>query len=248
MIGSMSERIENQFAALQQVDNTRRELIANVSHDLRTPLASMQGYLETVLVKAEELSEDDQKLYLQTAYKHSRRLNDVIGELFELSKLESTNVEPEWEEFPLMELIQDLVQDYELEASDRQISLSAHCEDIAITVYADIALIHRVLENLLQNALRHTSAGGDSALNVRGDEQKVWIEVVDDGEGIAEHEIPHIFDRFYRPDTNPSQAGHGHGLGLAIVKRILELHRSQVAVRSEVDHGTAFTFWLPHTA
>ncbi|MGI9284865.1 MAG: ATP-binding protein [Pseudomonadales bacterium] len=246
VIGSMSERIEDQFAALQQVDNTRRELIANVSHDLRTPLASMQGYLETVLVKAEELNEDDQKLYLQTAYKHSRRLNDLIGELFELSKLESANVEPEWEEFPLMELIQDLVQDYELEASDRQISLSAHCEDMAITVYADIALIHRVLENLLQNALRHTSAGGDIALNVRGDEQKVWIEVVDDGEGIAEHEIPHIFDRFYRPETDPSQAGHG--LGLAIVKRILELHRSQVAVRSEIDHGTAFTFWLPHTA
>lgn len=233
---------------MQQVDNTRRELIANVSHDLRTPLASMQGYLETVLFKAKELSEDDQKLYLQTAYKHSCRLNDLFGELFELSKLESTNVGPEWEEFPLMELIQDLVQDYELEAGDRQISLSAHCEHMAITVYADIALIHRVLENLLQNALRHTSAAGDIALNVRGDEQKIWIEVVDDGEGIAEHEIPHIFDRFYRPEADLSQASHGHGLGLAIVKRILELHRSQVAVRSEVDHGKAFTFWLPHTA
>ncbi len=248
VIDAMSERIENQFAALQQVDNSRRELIANVSHDLRTPLASMQGYLETVLVRAGELSADDQKLYVETAYKHSRRLNDLIGELFELSKLESANVEPEWEQFPLMELIQDLVQDYELQATEQQISLSAHCEDMGITVYADIALIHRVLENLLQNALRHTSAGGDIVLNVRADEQKVWIEVADDGEGIAAHEIPHIFDRFYRPDTEPEQMIHGHGLGLAIVKRILELHRSQVAVRSEIDHGTAFTFWLPQTA
>lgn len=141
-----------------------------------------------------------------------------------------------------MELIQDLVQDYELQASERQISLSAHCEDMAITVYADIALIHRVLENLLQNALRHTCVGGDIALNVRGDEQKVWLEVVVDGEGIAAHEIAHIFDRFYSPETEPSQVNHGHGLGLAIVKRILELHRSQVAVRSEIDRGTALPF------
>lgn len=243
-IGAMSERIENQFSLQQEVDRTRRELIANVSHDLRTPIASMQGYLETVLVK--DLSEDDQQEYLRTAYKHSRWLNDLISQLFELSKLDSNTVEPDWEEFPLMELIQDLVQDHELQARERNITLSAHCEDMATTVYADIGLIHRVLENLIQNALRHTERGGEISVNVRSDEDRVWVEVADNGEGIASHEIPHIFDRFYRPDTEAAQTGHG--LGLAIVKRIVELHRSQVAVRSAVDSGTAFSFWLPQTA
>ena len=245
-IRDMSQRIENQFTALQEVDSVRRELIANVSHDLRTPLASMQGYLETILVKAQDLSEDDKNHYLNTAYKHSRRLNQLIGELFELAKLESATVEPNWEQFRLMELIQDLVQDYQLQASERAITLAVHCDDMDITVFADIALIHRVLENLLQNALQHTEQGGEIALKVRQEEQKVWLEVADNGVGIASHEIPHIFDRYYRPDTEQAQSGHG--LGLAIVKRILELHRSQVDVHSELNRGTAFSFWLPRTA
>ncbi|MEH6558415.1 MAG: HAMP domain-containing sensor histidine kinase [Oceanicoccus sp.] len=242
----MSQRIENQFSALQDADNSRRELITNISHDLRTPLASMQGYLETILIKAGDLSEEDKVHYLETAYKHSKRLNQLISELFELSKLESANVEPDWEQFLLMELIHDLVQDYELQAREENVSLSVHCEDMSITVYADIALIHRVLENLLKNALQHSHNGGNIDLNVYGDEHKIWLEVVDNGVGIASHVIPHIFERFYRPDTEKIDSGNG--LGLAIVKRILELHRSQVAVRSELDKETVFSFWLPASA
>ena len=114
------------------------------------------------------------------------------------------------------------------------------------TVFADIGMIHRVLENLIHNALRHTEPGGEIAVNVRSDSDRVWVEVTDTGEGIATHDIPHIFERFYRPDTEAPESGHG--LGLAIVKRIIELHRSQVAVRSELHQGTAFSFWLPQTA
>ena len=243
-IVDMSERIENQFEALQQVDSTRRELIANVSHDLRTPLSSMQGYLETIMVKP-NLSEEEKQSYLQTAYKHSRRLNQLVGELFELAKLESGSMEPDWEQFRLMELVQDLVQDYELQARERGVTIALECEDVDISVYADIGLIHRVLENLLENALRHVDKQGKITLRVRGDEQKVWIEVADNGDGIASHEIPHIFDRFYRPTSEQPETGHG--LGLAIVKRIVELHRSQVQVSSELHKGTAFSFWLPYS-
>ncbi|MFB3079280.1 MAG: sensor histidine kinase, partial [Lysobacterales bacterium] len=166
-------------------------------------------------------------------------------ELFELAKLESSTVEPDWEQFPLMELVHDLVQDYELQALERGISIAVECENVDISVYADIGLIHRVLENLLENALRHVAKQGEITLRVRGDEHKVWIEVADNGDGIASHEIPYIFDRFYRPASEEPQTGTG--LGLAIVKRIVELHRSQVQVSSELDKGTAFSFWLPYS-
>lgn len=243
-IVGMSRRIETQFNAQQELDKNRRELIANISHDLRTPLASMQGYLETVLSRAKTLSEDEQRKYLNIAYKHSRRLNQLIGELFELAKLESGSMKPKLESFPLMELVQDLVQDYELEAQNRKLSLTAQCSNFNVMVCADIALIHRVLENLLQNAFRHSHEGGVVSLKVSMDAEKVWIEVEDNGEGIAADEIPHIFDRFYRPETSHSQTG----LGLAIVKRILDLHSSEVGVRSEPDKSTCFSFWLPQAA
>jgi two-component system OmpR family sensor kinase len=244
-ISDMGERIDNQFTALQVVDNTRRELIANVSHDLRTPLTSMQGYLETILVKAPDLTTEQQQKYLQIAYKHSRRLNQLVGELFELAKLESNNMQPVLESFPLMELIQDIVQDYELQLKQRNISISVQCEETTISVYADIGLIHRVLENLIQNALRHIGDGGEILLKVHSDSENVRIDVVDNGEGIASHEIPKLFDRFYQHDPDHSRGGNG--LGLAIVKRILELHRSRITVQSDLDQGTVFSFWLLQT-
>lgn len=245
-IVEMSERIDTQFSVQEQVDKTRRELVANISHDLRTPLAAMQGYLETLLIKQGELSAQEQVRYLETAHKHTRRLNALIGDLFELSKLESNSVVPKLEMFSLMELVQDLVQDYQLQAREKGISLSARTDESSGQVCADIALIHRVLENLLQNALRHTARNGHITISVTEAGQQTRVDVADDGKGIASHEIPHIFDRFYRQDSEDS--GHGHGLGLAIVKRIIELHRSRVEVRSEERNGAVFTFWLPTSA
>lgn len=239
---NMSDRIDQQFVELQAIDNSRRELIANVSHDLRTPLTSMQGYLETILVKAKDIDQQQQEEYIQIAYKHSQRLNSLISELFELAKLESASMEPSWENFPLMELVQDLIQDFSLQMNQQQVSISVQCKEPGLMVYADIALIHRVLDNLVQNALRHTGEGGDIVLKVHSDSNKVCIEVIDSGEGIASHDIPLLFDRFYQRDSN--RARGGNGLGLAIVKKILDLHRSTVTVRSELNRGTVFSFWL----
>ena len=134
-IADMSGRIERQFSAQEEIDRTRRELIANVSHDLRTPVTSMQGYLETVLIR--DMPSEERDACLEIAHKHSLRLNKLITELFELSKLESANREPDWEEFPVLELVQDLVQDHELSARENGISLSAHCQDPRLTVCAD---------------------------------------------------------------------------------------------------------------
>lgn len=244
-IYDMSLRIESQIQALEDVDHTRRELIANVSHDLRTPLASMQGYIETLIVKGEKLSEEQRRQFLGVAHKHSKRLNELVSELFELSKLESSSTEPKWEKFPLMELVHDTVQEFSLRANERDIDITAQCADSNAMVVADIAMIQRVLDNLLDNAMRHTPRGGSISLLIRREAERVRIEVKDTGRGISSHDIPHIFDRFYRPETESAKESEGHGLGLAIVKRILELHRSTVDVYSEPDHGTAFVFWLP---
>ncbi|GAB5412622.1 MAG: ATP-binding protein [Congregibacter sp.] len=243
-IRDMGSRIEQQFDAQREIDKNRRELIANVSHDLRTPVSSIQGYLETVLVK--ELDSSARKSYLETAHKQCLRLNELIGELFELSTLESDKVTPQWESFPVMELVQDIIHDHEIVAHERGISLSAESADQSVQVYADIAMIHRVLDNLIQNALKHTPQGGSITIRVRDDEERVLVDVIDNGDGIASKDIPHIFDRFYRPETE--EPDQGRGLGLAIVKRIVELHESQIAVRSERNQGTQFSFWLPQPA
>ena len=139
--------------------------------------------------------------------------------------------------------MQDIVHDHELNAQKRGITLKAESSSNQSEVYADIAMIHRVLENLMNNALKHTGSGGEITIRVTDAQDRARIEVIDNGEGIASQDIPHIFDRFYRPDTESQTAGHG--LGLAIVKRIVELHRSQIAVNSTRNQGTEFSFWLP---
>ncbi|WOJ98509.1 ATP-binding protein [Congregibacter brevis] len=247
-ITDMSERIEQQFDAQTEIDRNRRELIANVSHDLRTPVSSIQGFLETLMVK--DLDTSAQEDYIRTAHKHALRLNELIGELFELSTLESGTVEPHWENFPVMELIQDIVLDHEVSARERGITLTTEAASESLQVRADIAMIHRLLENLIHNALRHTPAGGEITVRVTDDAERVRVQVSDNGDGIASQDIPRIFERFYQRDTDSTSdsAMGGTGLGLAIVKRIVDLHRSQIAVRSEGNHGTEFSFWLPQPA
>lgn len=241
----MASHIQQQFSALQSLDSTRRELVANVSHDLRTPLASMQGYLETLIIKDAELSSETKREYLHIAHKHSQRLNALIGELFELAKLDAGVMEVKFEMFSLTELVFDSVQDFELQAKNKDVRLSVVAADENCFVYADIALIQRVLQNLLDNALRHTPKNQSVTLTISDDEQVAKVEVSDTGSGIAEHEIPHIFERYYMTKQNIPTQEIGSGLGLAIVKRILELHRSTIEVTSELNQGTRFSFDLP---
>lgn len=243
VLGEMSERIEQQFDEIDSVDRTRRELIANVSHDLRTPVSALQGYLETAVFKMDTLSDEELSTYINIAHKHSRRLNDRIGELFELAKLESPGIQPNWEVFLLSELIHDLVQDLQLQARELNISLAVHPENENLFARADIALVHRVLENLVSNALKNTHAGGHITVGSFVQADGICVQVADDGDGISEAALPHIFERFYSEEEKPKT--NSNGLGLAIVKRIMELHQSRVTVKSAPNQETIFSFWLP---
>ncbi|MGD8376940.1 MAG: ATP-binding protein [Acidobacteriota bacterium] len=241
----MAERMAENLQELRRADSLRREVVANVSHDLRTPLASLRGYLETVLLKEGELSPGEQRRYVETALQHSDSLERLVSELFELARLESWETLPHPEPFAVGELVQDVSQKFRLEAERRQVRLQADLVKDLPFVAADIGMIERVLENLLDNALRYTPAGGEVRLSTGRCERGVAVEVADTGSGIPEEDLPHIFDRFYRR-RDAVEAGHGGaGLGLAISKKILDLHGSRIEVRSAAGTGTTFRFQLP---
>ena len=238
----MADKITAQISELRSLDGMRREMVANVSHDLRTPLTTMRGYLETLLIKNGELSPVQQKQYLETALRHSQRLGKLVDELFELARLESCESVVYSEPFSMGELVQDITQSYLLRAEQESIRLESSLNPDAPLVYGDIAMMQRVLENLIENGLRHTPEGGRIGIRVDVDSGNVVVQVTDTGCGIPAEDVPQIFERNYRKDKNGS--GSGTGLGLAIVRRILELHGSVIRVHSEPELGTTFSFHI----
>lgn len=248
----MSERIAHQIRELEQLALRRRELLANVSHDLRTPLASMQGYLEMMLLRGGDLDAAEARNYLETAARHSERLGRLVGDLFQLTKLEAEEVTPHPEPFALAELAQDVAQKFALDAARRDVRLAANCVHAvpATVVEADIGMIERVLENLVDNALRHTPPGGVVTLALDLDAGRAQMAVQDTGQGIAPEDLASIFDRYYRAQRvaggEARAASEGHaGLGLAIARRIVRLHGGELVVRSTLGQGTSFAFDLP---
>lgn len=223
----------------------RRELIANVSHDLRSPLASLRAYIETLLPKEEAVSAAERRHYLEIALSQAEHLQALITELFELARLDFQGYRIDAEPVQLGELARDVMQKLRLAAQQRKVLLTAAVQPELGLVRADIGLIERTMTNLLENALTHTPAGGRVELSVRSGDACVVLRVSDSGSGIAPDDLPHIFERFYRADKARSRDSKGAGLGLAIVKRILELHGSEIRVDSEPGRGATFWFELP---
>ena len=249
----MAQRIQIQMNKLKEIDSLRRQLVANVSHDLRTPLAALQGYLETLHLKEGKLSPEEQREYLEIATRHCERLGKLISELFELARLDSHETQPHLEPFSICELVQDVVQKFKLASEKKGVHIQTNLDQELPFVYADIGLIERVLGNLIENALRFTPEAGtisiqlsktDKRFNVKANGE-ITIEVSDTGCGIPPEEIPYIFHRFYRATQGNASGGEGSGLGLAITKRIMELHGTSMAVKSQINQGTTFSFHLP---
>lgn len=250
----MAARLVRQIDQLKQNDRLRRELVAHVSHDLRTPLASMHGYLETLRLKEDRLSPRERADYLDTALRQSERLTRLVGELFELAQLDARQTEPALEPLAVADLVQDVVQKFRLRAEQRGIRLSvgvgrdADGEAAGLPlVLADIALTERVLDNLIDNAINHTARGGEVRLSLFNQAEQLAIAVSDTGAGIAPEHLAHIFDPFYQAG-NEHRAGQHAGLGLAIARRIVELQSGELQVASEPGQGTSFTFSLPLAA
>jgi len=241
---AMARRITDQIQALTEKDAMRRELVAQVSHDLRTPLASLHGYLETLRMKEGSLKSPERVEYLDIALRHGMRLRRLVEDLFELAKLDARDVRPSIEPVSLGDLAQDVVQKYRLAAQRKGVRLDLVGARELPFVTADIGLIERVLENLIDNAIRHTPAPGGISVGTRVQGHTVTVRVSDTGNGIPSEDLPRIFDRFFQADGSREDGRHA-GLGLAIAKRILDLHDSPIHVVSRVGTGTSFYFSLP---
>jgi signal transduction histidine kinase len=240
----MADVIVDNIGKIMATDKFRQELIANVSHDLRTPLAIMRGYVETLMMKKDVLSDAERNKYLTVVYDGTRRLSALVEQLFQYAKLEANVIMPQKELFLVQELASDIIAAYQLTASKHAIDLRLDTPSNLRPVYADIALTERVFQNLLDNAFKFTPNGGKITIQFTQSASAIKVVVADTGIGISPEDQSYVFERYKQLDKDQVPK-KGMGLGLAIVKKILELHQSTIEVNSEPGKGTAFKFMLP---
>jgi two-component system phosphate regulon sensor histidine kinase PhoR len=237
------------ITGIRRLEKMRSDFVANVSHELKTPVAAVKGYAETLLAGAMN-DEETARSFLNTIYEESERLNRLIGDILELSKIESKRAPLFFSPVDLSELIGKTLEMLGSEAAKKRIALSMHVEE-HLFIEADEDRLRQILLNLLSNGINYTPEGGNvtvsaEAVEGEGDEpEKIRIIVSDTGIGIPKKDLPRIFERFYRVDKARSSSSGGTGLGLSIVKHLVELHNGSIRVESELDLGSRFIIELP---
>ncbi len=236
---------KDEVETLREIEKFRKEFLMNLAHELRTPIFSVQGYVDTLLGGALE-DETVNRKFLSNANKSIDRLVRLVDDLDEISKLESGKIPLIQEGFVMQDLIKDVYEEFSLKAKEKNIHLILKKgTERPIEVGADKQKLKQVLVNLIENALKYGNENGTIAAGCyEMDEKHVYVEISDDGPGIAEEHLPRIFERFYRADRSRSRAIGGTGLGLAIVKHIIEAHGQSVTVRSKLGVGSSFGFTL----
>jgi two-component system phosphate regulon sensor histidine kinase PhoR len=243
-VNEMVDRLKVDIAQLKKLERVRSEFLGNVSHELRTPIFSLQGFLETLINGAV----DDpavNRTFLQKAYSHAERLNTLLGDLINISQIESGEMKLSFRYFPVKEFLTAVVNDFQSVAERHQVKLRLNSQLTSdVDVFGDKERLTVALGNLIENAIKYNKPGGEVVVSALLDAGRVQIIVSDTGVGIAANHLPRIFERFYRVDKNRSREVGGTGLGLAIVKHIIDAHGSSVNVESEVGKGSAFSFSL----
>ena len=240
----MADTILQNIEELKNVDSLRRELIANVSHDLRNPLAIINGYVETLQMKGDRISQEDREKYLRIIGASTDKLSQLVSDLFDLSKLESGQMTLKMERMKIQELLFDSSLKYELLAQSKEINIKTQiCQNLPL-VKADLYLMDRVIQNLLDNAVKYTPEKGEILIDACESNGGVSIKIRNSGPGIPQKDLSSIFDRYYMIDKE-RKGIEGSGLGLAIVKRILEVHGSEIEIESDSVSYTEFAFDLP---
>ncbi len=248
ILASTFNEMANQLQAADQkqreLDNLRRDLIAWVSHDLQTPLASIRAVIEAL---ADGMVEDPQTVqrYLRTTQRDINSLSTMIDDLFQMAQLDAGGIPLNKEQCSLSDLISDTLESFSELAARQGVTLEGKVTAGVDPVFLDIARIGRVLNNLVSNALRYTPSGGKVEVLAAPGKSGILVEVKDTGEGIPPEDLPHIFDRFYRGDKSRNRTTGGAGLGLAIARGIIEAHGGHISAENRPDAGTKFEFTLP---
>ncbi len=241
----MADELEQSFARQRQLEQSRRDLTAAVSHDLRTPLTSIRAMIEAL---DDGIVTDPHTVhrYYATISNQVGNLSSLINDLFELSQLETGQVKLQKTPVNLNDLLSDVLESLQPQAKAGQILLEGTFRENLPLIQAELMKIQRVLYNLVQNAIRHTPPDGSITLTTNLTPQGgVQVDIVDTGDGIAPEDIPHIFDQFFRGEKSRSRETGGAGLGLAIAKRIVEAHQGTIWVESQLEQGSRFSFVLP---
>ncbi len=233
-----------EISQLKQLEKYRREFLGNVSHELKTPLFNIQGYILTLLDGGLE----DKKInrhYLERAEKSVNRLISIINDLESISRLESGELQLEYQKFNIVKLVEEVIEEHDMLAQECKIKMKiTRSQDKPIYVKADRKRILEALSNLIVNSLKYGKEGGHVVVDFLDMGDNILVEIADDGIGISEKDLPRIFERFYRTDKSRSREMGGTGLGLSIVKHIIEAHNQTINVQSKLDKGTSFAFTL----
>lgn len=239
----VDERIE-EIEQLKKLETHRREFIGNVSHELKTPIFNIQGYINTLLDGGLE-DEKINREYLKRADNSVERMINIVEDLQAISQLETGELELEIEKFDVVFLAKDVLDAQELKAKTKKINLSLlHNIENPIFVFADKNRIRQVLTNLVVNSIRYGKENGETRIRFHESGENIFVEVADNGIGISKEHLPRIFERFYRADKSRSREQGGTGLGLSIVKHILEAHKQTIEVISTEGAGSVFRFSL----
>lgn len=245
LLNEMVGKLRTDLVQMRKLETVRRQFLGNVSHELRTPIFAVQGYLETLL-EADGMAPDVRKSFVEKAYKQAGRLNNLLADLIDISRIESGEMKMSFRYFDVREWLEKQAAEMATAAQEHFVALALNLpvSNLPVHVFGDRERLTQVLYNLVSNAIKYNLPGGKVEIGFENTMHEAVIHVADTGRGIPEEHLPRIFERFYRVDKERSRAVGGTGLGLAIVKHIIEAHGSQVSVHSEVGKGSRFSFAL----
>jgi two-component system phosphate regulon sensor histidine kinase PhoR len=242
-VDRMVDERQQEIEELKSMESFRREFLGNVSHELKTPIFNIQGYIHTLLDGA--ISDENVNMqYLERTSKSVDRMINIVEDLEMISKIESNRLDLEFSRWDIVNYVQELFDILEMKAKKRSVSLSIDNQSNVNFVEADKDKIAQVLINLIENSIKYGKDGGHTRVRFFEMGENILIEVADDGGGIPSDHLPRLFERFYRVDKSRSRSEGGTGLGLSIVKHIIEAHRQTINVRSTENVGTTFSFTL----
>ena len=242
----MAEELQTRDAALRTSDALRRQMMADVSHELKTPLTAMRGFIETLRMPEVVLDAERRNRYFETIDRETRRLERIVKDLLDLARYEHGGVVLQQRLFDIEKLFENVARRHERDAQTKGVAIQIHVAAHADQVVADPDRIEQAIENLVGNALRHTPAGGTITLRATQGRGVATLSVSDTGGGIAPEHLPHVFERFYKADTSRAAESTGSGLGLSITKAIVERHGGKIDVTSQPGE-TTFTIALPQS-